>query len=57
MKRTELRVASEAGVEATITSEGQHGGKEDDNAVVSIHGIVDDKKVYGLIPFNLSLWV
>lgn len=58
MKPIKLRIASDEGVEATIASDGSQDGADDYYAVVSISGIFDSKKVYGVDPiqsFSLGL--
>ena len=50
MKQIKLRVVSDDGVEATISTDGSQGGVEDYYAVVSVEGFMNDKKVYGIDP-------
>ena len=58
MKQVKLRVVSEEGLEATISTDGSQGGAEDYYAVVSVDGFITEKKVYGIDPiqsFQLGL--
>jgi hypothetical protein len=50
MKQVKLRIVSDQGVEATISTDGSHGGVEDYYAVVSVDGFIKEKKVYGIDP-------
>lgn len=50
MKPVKLRVVSEDGVEATISTDGSQGGVEDYYAIVSVDGFIKEKKVYGIDP-------
>ena len=50
MKQVKLRVVSDDGVEATISTDGSQDGAEDYYAVVSVDGFIKDKKVYGIDP-------
>lgn len=50
MKQIKLRVVSDNGVEATISTDGSQGGVEDYYSVVSVKGFMKDKKVYGIDP-------
>ncbi|KZY36544.1 hypothetical protein A3731_43190 [Roseovarius sp. HI0049] len=50
MKQVKLRVVSDDGVEATISTDGSQGGVEDYYAVVSVDGFIKEKKVYGIDP-------
>lgn len=50
MKKIKLRVVSDNGVEATISTDGSQGGVEDSYSVVSVEGFMKDKKVYGIDP-------
>ena len=58
MKPIKLRIVSDHGVEATISSDGSQGGVEDYYAVITVDGFIKDKKVYGIDPiqsFSLGL--
>lgn len=48
MKHVKLRVVSDDGVEATISTDCSQGGVEDYYSVVSVEGFMKDKKVYGI---------
>ena len=50
MKQIKLRVVSDDGVEATISTDGSQGGVEDYYAVVSVDSFIKEKKVYGIDP-------
>lgn len=50
MKQIKLRVVSDDGVEATISTDGSQGGVEDYYSVVTVEGFMKDKKVYGIDP-------
>lgn len=50
MKQVKLRVVSDDGVEATISTDGSQSGVEDYYSVVSVEGFMKDKKVYGIDP-------
>ena len=50
MKQVKLRVVSDDGVEATISTDGSQGGAEDYYAIVSVDGFIKEKKVYGIDP-------
>ncbi len=50
MKPVKLRVVSEDGVEATLSTDGSQGGVEDYYAIVSVDGFIKEKKVYGIDP-------
>lgn len=52
MKQVKLRVVSDDGVEATISTDGSQGGAEDYYAIVSVDGFIKEKKVYGIDPFQ-----
>ena len=52
MKRVKLRVVSDDGVEATISTDGSQGGAEDYYAVVSVDGFIKNKKIYGIDPIQ-----
>lgn len=48
MKQVKLRVVSDDGVEATISTDGSQDGVEDYYSVVSVEGFMKDKRVYGI---------
>ncbi|MEP3847406.1 MAG: hypothetical protein ABJM43_18835 [Paracoccaceae bacterium] len=50
MKQIKVRVVSDDGAEATISTDGSQGGVEDYYAVVSVDGFIKEKKVYGIDP-------
>ena len=58
MKPLKLRVLSDQGVEATISTDGSQGGVDDYYSIIAINGFLEDKKVYGIDPiqsFSLGL--
>lgn len=58
MKQVKLRIVSDDGVEATISTDGSQSGAEDYYAIVSVDGFIKEKKVYGIDPiqsFQLGL--
>lgn len=50
MKPVKFRIVSENEVEATIFTDGSHGDHDDYYAVVSITGLMEDRKIYGIDP-------
>lgn len=52
MTPIKLQVVSDKGVEATISSDAGQGGEEDYDAVVSVEGFIEEKKVYGIDPIQ-----
>lgn len=52
MENIKLRIRSEQGIEATIECDGSQGGVEDYYAIVSVNGLMIDKKVYGVDPLQ-----
>ncbi|MCT4556430.1 MAG: hypothetical protein N4A61_00065 [Pelagimonas sp.] len=52
MEPINLRIVSDSGVEATISSDGRHVGNDDCYATVSVKGVVKQRRVYGIDPLQ-----
>ena len=52
MKSIKLKVVSPEGIEATIQTDGSQDGADDYYAIVSIAGLTETKKVYGIDPIQ-----
>ena len=50
MKRVKLRIVSDDGVEATISTDPSQDGAEDYYVIVSVDGLIKDQKIYGIDP-------
>jgi hypothetical protein len=50
MKQVKLRIVSDDGVEATISTDPSQDGAEDHYVIVSVDGLIKDQKIYGIDP-------
>jgi hypothetical protein len=60
MKQVKLRIVSDDGVEATISTDPSQDGAEDYYAIVSVDDLIKDQTTYGIYPvqsFELGLTV
>ncbi|MEO1153633.1 MAG: hypothetical protein AAFX59_07110 [Pseudomonadota bacterium] len=52
MKPIELRIVSNDGIEATISTDGSRGDEEAYYSIVSVKGLINGKKILGGDPFQ-----